>query len=376
MMKKFFRIGHLCTTNSFGGLEMNVIHLARWMNERGHANLVFCRKASPLFENARSSDLHFRTIDPSMRYFDFFSAKKLGNMIVEERLDAIFIHTSMDINLGVIAKRFFSRRTALVYVQHMQIGMKKKDMLHTWQYRHLDAWLAPLLLMKRNVLENTNIDARRIHVVPLGIDLSKFQPHAQSKDAVRQQYGIPFDAYVCGVIGRLDYGKGQEYFIRAIAALKEKGIIVHGLIVGDATKESTNAYRDELERIVREEKIGGLIHFHPFEKNIARAMTVLDVFCLTSISETYGMVTIEAMAMQLPIIATNSAGTPEIIQQERNGLLVAPQQVQALAQAILRLHDDRAFAAQLAMQARGDAEKYFSHEKQCASVEDILLGIK
>lgn len=355
---------------------MNVIHLARWMNERGHGNVVFCRKASPISENAEVKDIHFRTINPSVRYFDFFSAKKLGNMIAEERLDAIFIHASMDINLGVIAKRFFSRRIALVYVQHMQVGMKKKDVLHTWQYRHLDAWLAPLHLMKRNVLENTNIDAQRVHVVPLGIDLSKFQPQAQRKDTVRQQYGIPSDAFVCGVIGRLDYGKGQEYFIRAIAALKEKGIVVHGLIVGDATKESTRTYRDELVRIIHEHQISSLIHFHPFEQNVAHVMTALDVFCLTSISETYGMVTIEAMAMHLPIIATNSAGTPEIIHHENNGLLVAPQQVRALASAIERMHDDSAFAAQLAVQARMDAEEYFSHEKQCASVEDILLGIK
>ncbi len=371
-MNKSFRIGHLCTTLSFGGLEMNVLRLAGWMNERGHFNCIIGREKSPMLHHARDASLTIEAINPSIKYFDIFSAQRLHNIIDRHRLDCLLIHSSSDINLAVLAKRRSRNDVKLIYIQHMQIGMGKKDWLHTWEYQQLHAWVTPLQMLRENVLRFTRMKPDRIHIIPFGIDLSQFKTDAVSKTDARRRLALPPDAFICGVVGRLDYGKGQEHLIRAISLLKAQGIDVHALIVGDATKEEKQNYGQHLVALVRSLDLADRIHFHPFEKDIVSAYSTMDIFCLTSISETYGMVTIEAMAMQLPIVATNSAGTPGIIHDGVNGLLIPPQNTEALAEAIVTMKAQPKIAREYSIRARTDVEERFTYTRQCEMLEEIL----
>lgn len=357
---------------------MNVIRLARWMNGRGHRNVILCRRDSPLYSHAGKENLRCRMVNPSVKYFDFFEARRLKKIVAEERLDVLCIHSSKDINPAVVTRHFFSPQTKLLYIQHMQLGIEKKDLLHTWEFNTLDGWISPLPFLRENVLRFTRMKSDRIHVIPFGIDLAQYSSKLK-KEEVRAYYGLPAHDFVCGVVGRIDYGKGQEYLIRAIAFLKARSVIIHGLIVGAATADEARWYEEKLHALCHELGVSELIHFHPFDREVTHAYTAMNLFCLTSISETYGMVTIEAMAMRLPIIATNSAGTPDIIQDGENGLLVPPQNEEALAHAILKIKSDSAFAENLSTRARKDVEEKFTHTRQCELMEgvfDSLSGVK
>ncbi len=354
---------------------MNVIRLAQWMNEQGHTSIIIGRDDTPLIQLAKEKGIPAETINPSLKYFDVLTALRLAKILMRYHSDVLCIHPASDINLCVIAKIFSTENIKLMYVQHMQVGVNKKDWFHSWEYKHLDAWITPLPSMWENVLRFTRMNPSRVYIIPFGIDLRIFSPNRISKLHARDQYGIPRDVFVAGVVGRLDYGKGQEYLIRAIGLLKKKNIFVHALIVGDETRGESQMYGEKLRTLINEFGLQEQIQIHPFSSDIAYAYAAMDVFCLTSISETYGMVTLEAMAMQLPIIATNSAGTPDIIQDDVNGLLVPPQNVEALADAILRLYSDHDLSMKIAMQARKDVEEKFTHLKQCELLEECIEKI-
>lgn len=371
-MRTHFLLIHLSTSHSLGGAELNVLNIAQWLNERGHKNIIIASEGSPLSKHASDRGLHTEVIHQRRKYINVKSVGELSRFIKRTQPYVIFIHSSRDILTVVLAKILSRQAVILIYLQHMQIGVKKKDLYHNWLYKHLDVWIAPLPYLKKNVLHFTNIDEACICEIPFGIEIDRFNPDVYSKHEARKRFNLPPDAFIAGIIGRLDYGKGQEYLIRAVALLQQENIDFHAFIVGDETKWESQHYGLKLHQLARELHIEERIHFQPFTFDVAQAFAAMDVFCLTSLSETFGMVTIEAMSMQLPIIATNSAGTPDIIQNDVNGLLVPPQNAEAIADAILRLYSDHDLSMKIAMQARKDVEEKFTNMNQCELLEECI----
>jgi glycosyltransferase involved in cell wall biosynthesis len=101
-------------------------------------------------------------------------------------------------------------------------------------------------------------------------------------------------------------------------------------------------------------------------------MSALDIFVLPSHTETFGFVLVEALAMGKAIVATNSGGVPEIITNGITGFLVPPRDVQALADALLRLLKDQRLRSSFSSEARADALKRFDIA-QC--VDQLVIAL-
>jgi glycosyltransferase involved in cell wall biosynthesis len=101
----------------------------------------------------------------------------------------------------------------------------------------------------------------------------------------------------------------------------------------------------------------------------------MNIFVLTSHSETYGMVTIEAMASGLPVVVTNTGGSPGLVSNNMNGLLVPPQEPNALADALCLLLDKPDRAKALAVKAREHAIATYSYQSQCDQLEKLFADL-
>ncbi len=364
-------IAFLCTTQALGGIELNVLRIATWLSERGHHCAVACVTNSPLLKRAAEIGLETISLGAPRRYGAFGAARALAKELEERGLSFLVMNAPRDMNLGVLARRAGSGTLRLIQIQHMQFGRSKKDAFHSWEYRQLDAWIAPLPWLARQTRDNTNLSSDRIHIIPFGIELRRFMQHPPPRIA-REQLGLPLDAWMCGTVGRFDHGKGQEYLLRAIAELRTQGADIHALIVGEDTRGEGQGYGTRLHSMTEELDIADRIHFRPFLDDVETAYAAMNAFVLTSISETYGMVTIEAMASCLPIIATNSAGTPDIISDGRTGLLIPVRDHLALAASLLTLFHDEALATVLSIAAREDAAARFSHDHYCIQLEELF----
>jgi glycosyltransferase involved in cell wall biosynthesis len=192
------------------------------------------------------------------------------------------------------------------------------------------------------------------------------------KSEARRKLGLPKEAFIAGVIGRLDPKKGQDILIQACDRVHQTGFPLHVFIVGDETQNEPTGYSAHVRDLAGRARIPNTIIFSPYLNAVEYAYAALDVFVLTSHSETYGMVTIEAMAAGLPVIATSSGGTPDIIHDNINGILVPPRQPRALSDALLRLIHDPQLALRLSDQARKDAIERYSHSRQCGLFEKLF----
>ncbi len=364
-----------CTTHSLGGIELNVLRLAAWMTARGHRCCIIGAQGSPLIRKAAADGIPVMEIPARSRYNVYGEARKLAAALRRDRCETLVLNINRDLLLGVLTKRATGSGIALVHTQHMQFGHPKTDFIHRWQHRQLDAWISPLPSLASQTGTMTAVPAEKIHLIPFGIELAPLL-NPPSAAAARETLALPADAFIAGVVGRLDRGKGQEYLIRAAAALQERGKNIHVLLIGEETLGENQGYAQELHRLAESLGMKDRVHFRGFIGEVGSGYAAMDVFALTSLSETYGMVTIEAMACGRPVIATESGGTPDLIGSSGAAVLVPPADVPALTAAIERVMDDPDFAASLGAAGRAYVAEHFSHELQCERIEQLIERIR
>ena len=349
----FSRICFVCFSHALGGLELSTLRLAEGMTEHGLAVTLVVPPDSPLEQRAVASGLTVRAMAPRWKYGDLGAALRLGRLFSDERIERVVIMRSQDIHLCALGSRA-SRSSKLVFYQQMQSGHDKRDVLHTWSFSKLSLWISLTPNMRRNVLLYTRMNPEKVAVVPLGANLTNFDPSRHRKDKSVRSFRLPKNKLLVGVLGRFDVQKGQEILLRAAPEVLRKHPNVHFVLAGEETRGEPG-YRDHLHSLAASLGIGSKVTFLPFTEEVARFMAALDIFVLPSFAETYGLVVIEAMAMKLPVVATNAGGVPEIIRDGETGLLVEPRDVSALAGAIHRLAVSRALRVHLGLAARKEA---------------------
>ena len=171
---------------------------------------------------------------------------------------------------------------------------------------------------------------------------------------VRRDLEIPEDVQVVGTLGRYEPQKGLVYFLRAAARVHAKRPLTHFLVVGDGP------LREELEALATELGIRQVVHFAGWRSDVPELLAAMDVFCLASLWETFGIAIAEAMLASLPIVASNVDGIPEVVADGETGFLVPPKDAMALAEKLLLLLEDQDLARDMGEAGRLRAQTRFS----------------
>jgi D-inositol-3-phosphate glycosyltransferase len=354
-------ISFLCLSSSLGGLELSALNLAYKLRQRGSETILVVPPDSPLSKRAKALDQKFDTLKPVLKYGDILAAAKLARILKRNDIDRLIIMQSKDINIAAMAKMFYPS-VALVYYQQMQSNIPKKDFLHTWVYSKLSLWIALTNRMKGETLNNTKVPESRIRVIPLGQDSLRFDPNLYNQGQEKEYFHLPKEILVVGMIGRLDRKKGQETFLRAIPEILKYNQNVLFVLVGEETR-GEDGYKNKLMELCKKLKIENYVRFLPFTDEVPRFLAAIDVFVMPSDAETFGLVVIEAMAMEKPVIATNAGGVPELIHDGKDGLLISPRDSNALSAAVRKILDDFFLRQTLSTAAREKAVQNFDFEK-------------
>lgn len=176
----------------------------------------------------------------------------------------------------------------------------------------------------------------RATVIPLGIDLDRFDP-ARARDRLHEELQLD-GARVVGTVGLLKPQKGHRFLIEAAAAVFQEEPDVRFVVVGDG------ALRADLERDVRERGLDGRFVFLGHRDDVPDLVTGFDVFVLSSTFEGMCLVVAEALALAKPVVATAVGGVPQTVVPGETGLLVPPRDPAALADAVVWMlrHPDEA----------------------------------
>jgi glycosyltransferase involved in cell wall biosynthesis len=168
-----------------------------------------------------------------------------------------------------------------------------------------------------------------------------------------------------GAVGRLSAEKGFDTLILAADQLLKHDLNVEVVIVGEG---------DERSRL--EELIAGLnrqdrIRLVGYQSDVRELYQAMDVFALSSLREGLPNVLLEAMALEVPVVATRIAGVPQVVHDGDNGLLVDPGSIDQMVQALRRLTADQDLRARLAAEARKTIEESFSFEQRMRKIAKI-----
>lgn len=198
-------------------------------------------------------------------------------------------------------------------------------------------------------------DARRYNIKPRkelltiynGIDpyislLDRETARAKIFDAIGKPNLERDDLFLVGSIANFYPAKGLEYLIQAAAKCPERFVFV---IIGDGAK------RHRLERLIESLGLTKRVHLAGKLANAAQYLPAFDAFALSSVKEGFPWVILEAIAAKVPVVTTRVGGIPEIIENEKSGIVVEPRDPEALAQAIIRIADDVRLRQNITIQA-------------------------
>jgi glycosyltransferase involved in cell wall biosynthesis len=200
----------------------------------------------------------------------------------------------------------------------------------------------------KDVATELGVAAPHITVIPNGVDLAKF--HDKGRTAARQACGLPLDRPVILTVGGIYEGKGQHHVVEALANLSTRRPDALYVMVG---ADRRDGYVERLQRLIARSGLGDRVRFAGPQPHAALAdwYSAADVFCLATQSEGWANVLLEALACGTPVVATRVGGNPEIVPDDRYGLLVPHGDVPALARALDRAIESRWDRAALAAYA-------------------------
>lgn len=206
--------------------------------------------------------------------------------------------------------------------------------------------------LKDFIAQRVGIPRNRITVVHNGV--SALPPISQEDVHIcKAELEIPSDDQVIGIVGSLYSVKGHRYLFDAVPDVLERFPDTTFLVVGRGELEV--ALKEQVERLGVAKKV----MFLGLRQDVSRLLAIMDIFALPSLSEGLSMAILEAMMAGKPIVATRVGGNPELIEEGRTGLLVEPENSQALVKALERLLESKQATRQMGMCGREKAQREF-----------------
>jgi len=320
----------VCLSHSWGGLEQVAVSDSLDLGALGLSVQVMCLEGSPCHEHLVSRP-EVKVVPLGFRPRNYFDLKLRAEILRLVAGGANLIHSHQTSLLGSIVPWLWRREGVVaIATRHMMNQHYKTNFLHRAIYGRLDAFLVMSETLRKNVLDTHVIQARRVRVVNLGLDYHRFDPsHVEGQAAaIRTTWGASKNTLVIGLVGRIDPAKGQGTFIKAAAGLmkdpNQRGKLKF-VIVGDETPGIGAAYLDSLKQMAKQFHIEEEVVFAGFREDIPQVMRALDICVMPSRQETFGLVAIEAMAMERPVVISAGGSAEEIVGREEFGLLMRPE---------------------------------------------------
>ena len=356
---KPFHYTFLLPLGAFGGMEIQTVKRAADAIHNGQSSLFVGQAASRVEKYASSLGIPFEPLTIKVDYVDLVAAYRLGKLMKTHASNVCVVAASRHLSIAILARRFFLPDLAVVFYQQLHASRRKKDPFHNWVYRNLDGAVVITERLKDSLAERTVLPREKIRVIPYGIDVDAFDPAIHNKRENRKKFDLPEDAFLVGLVGRIEETKGQAVAIEAFA---KSGLRNSLLVICGAEQEK--GYLEHLRQRTDELKMEESVRFLTFTTEIPALMNAFDLSLLPSLGETFGLVVIEAMAAGIPVIGTDAEGVPEIIDHERNGMLVPPGDVEALANAMRHLTENHGLRERLGRQARQDTIERYDYARQ------------
>ncbi len=345
---------HLDTQPDWRGGQHQILLALRGLRARGHAAELLALRDSPLARHAAAEGVVVHSISSRLVRFD--AVRQLRRILKEQRFDIVHAHDPHGLTAAYLAGAH--RRSALVVHRRVTFPIKRGRWALS-RYRAARRIIAISRFVADRVVE-AGLDSSRIGIVYDGVELPHMvtpESRREMRQETRRAWGIADGDIVAGCVGYFVEGKGQDALIRAWPSVLQRFPSSRLLLVGDGP------LRPHLEDLARESGAASSIIFAGFLENISAAYRAMDVFVFPAQMEGLGSSLLLAMAHGLPVVAADSGGVPEVVEDGSNGLLARGMEPEDYSKAISTLLEDPARAAKLGAAARETIEQRFTADR-------------
>ncbi len=350
---------HIDTERTWRGGQRQAHHLLKAMHQQGYRVTMVCQPGSPLERACEEGALPCLPVAMPGEFAPV-SGWRIARHCRAHSYTVLHAHSAHALSVALWTKLWHSD-LALIAVRRVDFHIKGHWLS---RFKYTNAYVDRIVCVCeaiRQVLLSDGVPPDKLVTIHSGVDLQRFHDLPHRSDA-RRRMGIPRDRLVVGTVAALARHKDYPNLLEAARIVLGKRDDVVFCAVGQGPEES------RLLRMARSFELYGKFVFAGFQKDPRTHLPGFDVFVLASRREGFGGAVVEAQAVGIPVVACHTGGLPEVVQHERNGLLVPPRDPAALAEAILRLLADPQLRTRLGANGRRHAEK-FSIE---ASVEKNL----
>jgi glycosyltransferase involved in cell wall biosynthesis len=360
--EKPLKILRIITRLNVGGPAQHVVFLTEGLNENGFrsglVSGVVDQDEGDMSYLARERGINYRLVNALRNEVGLLGSLKalweLYRLVRREKPDIVHLHLLKARFLGGLA----ARAAGVPCVIETLHGDLFTDYYGTFKtqaillaerilgYMVMDKVLAVSECVKENLLRFHVAPARKVEVIPLGLELSKFMEKNRERGRLRNELGIGEDTALVGIVGRMVPIKGHRYFLQAARQVLQAYPKAVFLLVGDGV------LRNRLESECRLLGIEKSVLFLGWRNDVDKIYADLDVVAMSSLNEGTPVSLIEAMAAGRATVATKVGGVPDVIEDGITGILVPPKEPTAMAAAILRLLKDNILRRSMGERAR------------------------
>jgi glycosyltransferase involved in cell wall biosynthesis len=346
-------------TGSGGGPDKTILNTPRYLDPLGYRTV--CTYMHPpkdsgyevVRKKAAQSGVRLISI-PDRGPWDWRVLTEVLSVCRRENVTIWHGHDYKTNALGLLLKRFWPMRlvtTAHGWVHHTARTKVyyKLDQICLTRYEKV-------ICVSDDILEEcvaSGVPAANCVLLENGIDATEYT-RKQSVHAAKNKLSLPPSGFVVGAVGRLEAEKGFDVLIRSCHALLARGLDVTVMIVGEGDE------RKNLETMAMKLGMADRVILPGWQTDVRTYFEAMDAFGLSSYREGLPNVLLEAMALEVPVVATRVNGVPRLIQDGRNGFLVEPGDCEGFAIALAGLLKNEALRSVFSQAARRIAETKYS----------------
>lgn len=341
------KIVQICSASDIGGGERHVADLANALAREGHEVFAGLRPNAAiekaLSDTPRSNIEFFRMRNAA----DISSARKIGTFVRQNDIELIHAHLARDYPIAAAASKVSG--TPFVITRHVLFPMKRIQKL---LLRNVAGVIAPSAAIARSLIADGVIEPSKITTILHGIDVGQFNQTRKIEDEVK----------VIGTVGHISKVKGQDVFVHAAKLVLGSRPDIQFVIVGEDKSKNRENRRSITELI---DKLGVRKHviIEGWSDDVRVPLARMDIAVSAARVEPFGLSMVEAMAAGVPLVATRTDGSVEIVKDGETGILVANADAEALANGILQLINSQSLRTTLASNAKEAAKRDFSLER-------------
>jgi len=305
------------------------------------------------------------------RMLDLKCIFELNHLLKKYQIQIVHVHDQKTTLLGVLMKMLNSK-IKIMHTAHGWIVIYRKDRIkQRIQFLLLKCYPLHIAVSKatRDILVKNGIPTQKTKLLYNAIDVDYWQRNG-IKSTLREEFNIGSDNYVIDTVGRLSEEKDLPTFLQVAKNILEVYPNSYFVIVGDGEKSTVNT----LKNIVKDLGLEKSVIFTGRRTDLRNVYSAFDIFLTTSLTEGLPNTVLEAMAMEVPVVATRVGGVPELVINDDTGFLCEPGNRKAIADKVISLLSDEAKRRNLAKIARKRIVKKMCFSYRLKQIENYYIA--